>query len=138
MKKEVSKKINLRELDDIACSNVIVSRQIKRLVNKFPSMKSVSIDCWTHGRHYELFECKNDKFIWSAKKGDSDEYIKTPIDSEELFDSEMNKLIVTTYRTMCDSQTDESLLVTTEELLAYAESKLQELLHDEGEEEKAV
>ena len=42
----VEKKVDVRKLDDVDCSNIAVSHQIKRMVNKFPSMRNLSINCY--------------------------------------------------------------------------------------------
>ena len=51
-------KINLRDLDDVSCSNIVVSRQIRHLVRKNQSFGDIAIDCWVHGGHYTRFRCK--------------------------------------------------------------------------------
>lgn len=120
-------KINLRDLDDTACTNVVVSRQIRRFIRKFPSAKDFTIDCWAHGGHYTRFESKDDKFIWYTDKND-----KLVSTDDSLTKEELNKLIVFTYQAMCDSQSEVDLIDTPEDLLAYAETKLQELLKEEN------
>lgn len=123
MEKEV--KIKLHELDDVACANVIVSRQIKRMVKKFPSMEEISIDCHAHDGHYKKFKYDNGNFIWTNTNN------KQLTPNEESLDyNYLNKLLVYTYRTMCDMQNGVDISDTPEELLAYAESKLQEMLQD--------
>lgn len=135
-KKEVTdKKIDLRKLDDIDCSNVVVERQIRRMLSKFPSMAdNMAVDCWTHGGHYTNFTFKGGKFIWKAE--DKSHCLKgceiLTDDNEDLYSDELNKLLVYTYRTMCDSQNCVDLVDTPEDLLAFAETKLQEMLRDEN------
>ena len=46
---------------------------------------------------------------------------------------EINKLIRFTYQTMCDSMNAIDLTDTPEDLLSYAEQKLQELINSEKE-----
>lgn len=130
--KNDEKKVNLRDLDDVACSNVVISRQIKRLIRKFPSMKSIAMDCWVHGGHYTKFEMTHDKFKWFI----DDSYTNTKglkvltSDNEDLLDEELNKLLVYTHRAMCDNKDGVDLIDTPEDLLAFAETKLQEMLKD--------
>ena len=130
---KVSKKVNLRTLDDVSCSNIVVSRQIRRLIGKFPSFKCTPIDCWVHGGHYIQFESRPTKFVWKCDK--NAQYIKgletISSDSPELSKEELNKLIIFTHRAMCDMQNGVDLTDTPEDLLAYAETKLQELLAEE-------
>ena len=66
-KEAAEKKINLRDLDDMACSNVVVARQIKRMIKKQPSMDDIAVDCWVHGGHYTRFKYKGGKFIWNVE-----------------------------------------------------------------------
>lgn len=135
VKKEATeKKINLRDLDDTACSNVVVARQIKRMIRKFPSMDDMAVDCWVHGGHYTRFKYKGGRFVWSVEgsapciKG-----CETITDDSDVLDKEeLNKLIVFTHRAMCDSQNGIDLVDTPEDLLAFAETKLQEMLREEN------
>jgi len=133
-KDAAEKKINLRELDDVACSNIVVSRQIKRFINKFPSMNELAMDCWVHGGHYTKFLFKGGKFIWECENGahhaNGCECVTD--DSDVLSNEELNKLIVFTHRAMCDSQNSVDLVDTPEDLLAFAETKLQEMLREEN------
>ena len=122
-----TKKVNLRDLDDMACSSVVVTRQIKKLIYKFPSMKEIAIDCWAYGDHYTKFKCSNNKFIWLTNDGK-----KLSANDEELTKEALNKLIVTTYRTMCDSQNGVDIVDTPEDLLAFAEQKLKEMLAEDN------
>lgn len=130
--KQTDSKINLRDLDDTACTNVVCTRQIKKMIRKFPSMSEISFDCWVKSGHYTKFKFKNDRFIWTTDNGDS-----IANDSEDLDKYDLNKLIVFTYQAMCDSQAGVDLTDTPEDLLAYAETKLLELLHDEEASEVA-
>jgi hypothetical protein len=133
-KEAAEKKINLRDLDDVACSNVVVARQIKRMIKKFPSMDDMPVDCWVHSGHYTRFKYKGGKFVWSVEgsapciKG-----CESITDDSDLLDKyELNRLIVSTYREMCDSQSGIDLVDTPEDLLAFAETKLQEMLREEN------
>jgi hypothetical protein len=132
--KPVEKKINLRDLDDTECTNVVCGRQIKRMIRKFPSMADMAIDCWIHGGHYTRFKFKDGKFIWSVE--DNAPCIKgcesVTSDSDVLDKYELNKLIIFTHRAMCDSQNDVDLVDTPEDILAFAETKLQEMLREEN------
>ena len=133
-KEAAEKKINLRDLDDMACSNVVVARQIKRMIKKSPSMDDMAMDCWVHGGHYTRFKYKGGKFIWCIEG--SEPCVKgcetITDDCDYLYKDELNKLIVSTYRTMCDSQNGIDLVDTPEDLLAFAETKLQEMLREEN------
>lgn len=130
--KEAKKEqINLRTLDDVDCANVVVSRQIKKLVRKVPSLSKSAIDCYVHGAHYIGFEFNGNKFIWHGavtdkrigeKKLTSDN-INMILDKDEL-----NKLLVNTYRSMCEVTDSVDLIDSPEDLLAFAETKLQEML----------
>ena len=133
-KEAADKKINLRDLDDTACSNVVVARQIKRMIRKFPSMDDMAIDCWVHGGHYTRFKFKGGKFIWSVEgKEPCVSGCETLTDDNELLDKyELNKLIIFTYRAMCDSQSGVDLVDTPEDLLAFAETKLQDMLREDN------
>ena len=42
--KQTDNKINLRDLDDTACTNVVCARQIKKMIRKFPSMSEIRPD----------------------------------------------------------------------------------------------
>ena len=132
-------KINLRDLDDVSCSNIVVSRQIRHLLKKNQSFSDIAIDCWIHGGHYTRFKYKNDKFSWYCEDGEPCEEGLQKIDSvttDSLFNDEWNKLMVFTYRTMCDSMNGVNVEDSPEDLLALAESKLQEMLHDEDSSNK--
>lgn len=131
--KKEEKKINLRDLDDVACSNVVVSRQIRHLVRKNQSFSDIAIDCWVHGGHYTRFKCKNDKFHWYSEDSEPHEESLQEINHKTdcLYNDEWNKLIVFTHRAMCDSLNGVDIEDTPEDLLAFAESKLQEILNDE-------
>ncbi len=131
--KQAEKKINLRDLDDTACTNVVCGRQIKRMIRKFPSMDDIAIDCWVHDGHYTRFKFKNGKFHWSVEdKAPCIKGFETITDDcEDLYKDELNKLIVHTYHTMCDIQNGVDIVDTPEDLLAYAESKLQEMLRED-------
>lgn len=133
-KESADKKINLRELDDTACTNVVCGRQIKRMIKKFPSMDDMAIDCWVHGGHYTRFKFKGGKFIWEVEGKDPclPGCEKLTDDSDVLDKYELNKLIVFTHRAMCDSQSGIDLVDTPEDLLAFAETKLQEMLREEN------
>lgn len=133
-KKDTSNnKVNLRDLDDVACTNVVCGRQIKRMIKKFPSMNDTAIDCWVHGGHYTQFKFKNGKFVWLVNGKDPcvSGCEKISDDSDKLDKYELNKLIVSTYRSMCDSQNGVDIVDTPEDLLAFAETKLQEMLREE-------
>ena len=133
-KEATEKKINLRDLDDTACTNVVCARQIKRMIRKFPSMDDLAMDCWVHGGHYTKFKFKGSRFIWYADPSGTFisgcESLKD--DSDSLDKYELNKLITSTYRAMCDSQNCVDLVDTPEDLLAFAETKLQEMLKEEN------
>lgn len=133
-KEATEKKINLRDLDDTACTNVVCARQIKRMIRKFPSMDDLAMDCWVHGGHYTKFKFKGGRFIWCADPSEAFisgcESLKD--DSDSLDKYELNKLITSTYRAMCDSQNCVDLVDTPEDLLAFAETKLQEMLKEEN------
>lgn len=133
-KEATEKKINLRDLDDTACTNVVCARQIKRMIRKFPSMDDLTMDCWVHGGHYTKFKFKGGRFIWYVDSSGAFisgcESLKD--DSDSLDKYELNKLITSTYRAMCDSQNCVDLVDTPEDLLAFAETKLQEMLKEEN------
>lgn len=134
-KDTADKKINLRDLDDTECTNVVCGRQIKRMIRKFPSMADMSIDCWIHGGHYTRFKFKDGKFIWEVENNAP--CIKgcesVTSDSGVLNKYELNKLIVFTFSAMCASMNGANIEDTPEDLLALAESKLQELLSSESQ-----
>lgn len=132
--KKDEKKINLRELSDVDCSNVVVSRQIRRMARKFPSMCELTMDCWSHGGHYVKFLLTdNDVMKWECcKDGPVTDGCQTLFaTNEDLTSDELNKLLVYTYRTMCDNKDGVDIIDTPEDLLAFAETKLQEMLKDE-------
>jgi hypothetical protein len=120
------KKVSLRNLDDVACSNVIVTRQIAKMLRKFPSMRELAIDCFTNNEHYVKFTWLDGKPIqWTDVKG-------CVLNAKEdfIYKEDLNKLLVYTYRAMCDNQDSVDLIDTPEDLLAFAESKLQEMLKE--------
>lgn len=118
----------LRTLDDTDCSNVVVSRQIRRFIKKSPSFKEMPMVCYIHGA----------KFIWSGFTYDkSHKPITVTSDDECLNKDELNKLIVSTFQTMCDLNNCEDIVDTPEDLLEYAEMKLREMLNDESNTESA-
>ena len=128
-------KINLRDLDDVACSNIVISRQIKHLIKKNPSFSDIAIDCWVHGGHYTRFKYKNDQFYWYSENNEPHlEGLECLNNKTEcLYNDEWNKLIVFTHSAMCDSMSGADVEDTPEDLLALAESKLQELLSSESQ-----
>lgn len=130
-KNKEDKKVSLRDLDDVACSNVVVTRQIRRLVAKFHSMKETAIDCWVHGGHYTKFELTNsNKLRWHCDKNVPCAKKVIYATDDELTKEELNKLLVSTHRDMCDNKEGVDLIDTPEDLLAFAETKLQEMLKD--------
>lgn len=132
MKEAADKKINLRDLDDISCTIVVCGRQIRKMIKKFPSMDDITIDCWVYSGHYTQFKLKNNKFTWIADPCDKCKPGCEIINEDSDIDKEeLHKLIVFTYHSMCDSQNGVDLSDTPEDMLAFAESKLQELLRDE-------
>lgn len=130
--------INLRELDDVSCTNVVTARQIRRLVKKFPTMEHTDIDCWVHGGHYIKFKSGDNRFTWycDIKEPHFEGCEKIKSDDSELSVNELNKLIVHTYRSMCDVLNGTDISDTPEDILAFAEMRLQELLHDENRSEQ--
>lgn len=132
-------KINLRDLDDVSCSNIVVSRQIRHLVRKNQSFSDIAIDCWVHGGHYTRFKSKNEKFSWYCEDGEPYEEGLQKIDNKTdcLYNDEWNKLLVFTHRSMCDSLNGVDIEDTPEDLLAFAESKLQEMLSDNESDENS-
>lgn len=128
------KNINLRSLDDETCSIFVVARQIRKMINKFPSLADTEMDCWLRQGHYTRFQCKGDKFIWYANTADKfmPDCEKLTHDNETLYKDELNKLMVSTFRDMCDSQNSVDLADTPEDLLAFAEEKLKEMLKEES------
>lgn len=125
--------LSLRRLDDTDCSNIVMSRRLRRLAKKFPSLSELSIDCWTHGGHYTTFKMKNNMPTWicNIKEVHYPSEVTVQLDSESLDKEELNKLLVFTYRTMCDNQDSIDLLETPEDILNFAEQKLKRLLSDE-------
>ena len=124
---DTRRKMNLRDLDDTDCTSVVVAKRILRMIHKFPELKTCSIDCFAQGMHFITFTLGNKEFIWITDDG------KQFTSKDDLLTHEyLNKLIVDTFRTMCDSQDSEDLSDTPEDLLAFAETKLQEMLHDEN------
>lgn len=135
---DTKKKVSLRELDDVACSNVVVTRQIKKMIRKFPSMNELAIDCWIHGGHYTKFKYSNDSITWIHSDADkvTNGYKVLKAVDECLDKDELNKLLVTTFNSMCDNMNNMDFIDTPEDLLSFAESKLQEMLRDESIEYK--
>lgn len=123
----------LRTLDDTDCTNVVVSRQIRKFIRKFPSFKDMPMTCYTHGAQFDTFKLAGDKFIWSGRMHDcfNNQYISVASTDEDICNDELNRLIVSTFRTMCELNSDEDISDTPEDLLEYAEMKLQEMLNDE-------
>lgn len=121
----------LRTLDDVCCTNVITSRNIRRLIRKHDNLSKVSIDCWVHGWHYVTFELSEGRFKWLPEYDRFHTHAVIYDNDEDLESTELNKLIVETYRSMCDLLNDDtSFIDTPEELLAVAEERLKQLLAD--------
>lgn len=133
--KKEEKRINLRDLDDVACSNIVVSRQIRHLIKKHPSFSDIAIDCWVHGGHYTRFKCKNGRFYWYSENNEPHKEGLARLDDKTtcLYNDEWNKLIIFTHSAMCESMRDADIEDTPEDLLVLAESKLQELLSSESQ-----
>jgi hypothetical protein len=132
----VEKKVDVRKLDDVDCSNIAVSHQIKRMVNKFPSMRNLSINCYAYGTHYTNFKFENNVFTWTGDVYDvlRGRKVVSTDDADSLLDKDsMNKLINDTFNTMLDSVNETDLVYTPEELLAFAEEKLKALLAENPE-----
>ena len=126
MKESTEKKINLRDLDDTACTNVVCGRQIRKMIRKFPSMSEITFDCYVSCGHFTKFKAKDNKFVWYTDNFDS-----ISSDSEDLDKYDLNKLIVFTHQAICDSLNGVDIEDTPEDLLAFAEAKLQEMLHED-------
>lgn len=128
-------KINLRNLDDIDCANVVVTRQIKKFVKKFPNMREAAMECWTNSDHYTKFKLSDNGSIhWiSVETEYPHRQSVLHANDRDLDREDLNKLLVYTYRTMCDCNDGIDLIDTTEDLLAFAESKLKALLSEEAE-----
>ena len=95
-------------------------------MKKYSNLSSSGIDCWTHGKHYVKFDIDNNKFKWADSKGG---FVLNS--SDELYSDELNKLLVCTYRTMCDMLSDENAFIDTpEDILMYAEQKLRALIEE--------
>lgn len=126
------KSINFRELDDLECSNIVIARQIRRLVKKFPSLQESVINCWVHGGHYTKFKFDDNKFVWfcNEKEPYLKGYEKITNECRDLYKDELNKLLVFTHDALCSSCTPTELADTPEDLLSLAETKLQEMLND--------
>ena len=125
----------LRKLNDLTCSIVVNTRSIKKMLKKYPNLENMSMECWTVGGPYVQFKVKNHKFTWVTGEGDvivMDSIINdedNPIDWESL-----NKLLVWTYRTMCDSMGDNfEFIDSPEDLLSFAEARLKQMLAEEAE-----
>ena len=130
---ENTNKISLRELDDVSCSNVVISRQIRRMINKVPSFSNLSMNCHVCGAHYTNFKLANEKFIWTGNVYDK-RFGKQTVSSEDceyLDKNDINKLLVFTFRAMCENNEVE-IVDTPEDLLALAEVKLKEMLSEES------
>lgn len=127
----------MRTLDDTQCSNIIIAKNIRRLVGKFPNMKKIAIDCWVHDGHYTEFELQGSNLVWRHDKNRKCTNGLPTVNhtNENLSTDEINKLIRFTYQTMCDSMNSIDLTDTPEDLLSYAEQKLQELINSEKESE---
>lgn len=118
---------NLRKLDDTDCTNVITTRNINRLINKYSNLSNIKVNCWVHEKHYTQFDLENNKFKWTDTKGGS-----ILNSSDDLSSEELNKLLVHTYRNMCDTLSDNVAFIDTpEDILLYAEQKLRSLIDDE-------
>lgn len=123
----------LRKMDDVSCTNIVTVRNIKKLIKKYPSLTHIAIDCWVCGGHYTTFECNQDSFVWYAEPKDGYYLDKITGDEEDVTSDQLNKLIVHTYRTMWDNLGEDiEFIDTPEELLAYAEQKLQQMLKEES------
>lgn len=123
----------LRKLDDIDCSNHVIANYMYKLIHKHDHLKSVSIDCYVHSGHYTKFVYDQGTYKWFVDKMHSylSDCTVLTLDSEDLTVDELHKLLVATYDVMCNSLNDNvEFIDTPEDLLAYAEQKLQSLLAD--------
>ena len=117
---------DLSKLSDTECTNVLTTKNMYRLIKKYSNLSSTDIDCWTNGKHYVKFDLENNKFKWTDSKGG---FVLNS--SDELYSDELNKLLVCTYRTMCDMLSDENAFIDTpEDILMYAEQKLRALIEE--------
>lgn len=134
--KEATKKVSLKDLDDISCSNVVIARQIKKICRKFPFMRSTDIDCWVHNHHFTKFKInENEMLTWLYKVDPAlNDYESVSLDDQSLYNEELHKLLVFTHEAMCDNKDNVDLIDTPEDLLSFAESKLKEMLMDEASE----
>lgn len=132
---KLTEKQLMRTLDDTQCSNIIIAKNIRKLVNKFPNMKAITMDCWVHDGHYTEFELQGANLVWHHDKNRKCVNGLPTVNhtNENLSSDEINKLIRFTYQTMCDSMNSIDLIDTPEDLLNYAEQKLQELINSERE-----
>lgn len=126
---------NIRELDDLNCTNYITTKCIKKLVKKHSSLKTKVSNCFINGTQYIMVDVPKYNFIWftDGESGFVKRYNKSKlvddIKREWLEPEELNRLIVNTYRHLCDSLGDDiDLADTPEDILAYAEQQLQNLL----------
>lgn len=123
----MEKKINLRKLNDTDCTSVVATRQMMKLIKQFPSLNKCHINRCVDGKLFTKFEKHENELVWLTDKGDVISSKDEDVDRDSL-----NKLIVHTFRTMCAQHNNNvDLSETPEDILAYAESKLQELLHDD-------
>ena len=129
---DTTQKVNLRDLDDISCANVVMSRQIRHLVRKSPSLGDISIDCWVHDGHYTRFKCHGEELSWYCEDGEpcKEDLKKIGSNTDCFYKDEWNKLLAFTFQTMCESLNGLCVEDTPADLLSIAESKLQQLLHD--------
>lgn len=125
----------LRKLSDLTCSIVVNTRNIKKMLKKYPNLEDMPIECWIPNGPYVRFKFKGHRLTWINDCGKSITIDSVLNDEDSTIDwASLNKLLVWTYRTMCESMDNSfEFIDSPEDLLSFAETKLKQMLAEEAE-----
>lgn len=127
---EILFKTPLRKLNDTLCSIVVNTRGIRKLVSKNPSLAEMNMDCWTADDNQHCFLMKNGKLQWRSKKAGIVS-LDNLINDEDCDFESANKLLVYTYRNMCELLASDGIqLDSDEDLLEYANALMKEYINE--------
>lgn len=128
---------SIQKLNDEQRTIFMVTKQIKHFVKRFSDVRNIRINCWVNGGHYTRFKCDETltKFSWLVDLNEKFKCDEITLETENITDLDFNKLLVTTFRTMCASLDEQKdVLSSPEDILEYAEQKLKELISEETSE----
>ena len=115
--------------DELTKANTTVLKQILRLKRKSPKiLSSTKLNCCVQEAIYNRVYWEDGMLKW----GSSASPIVLTYYDEFLNLHELNKLLVYTYRAMCEAANPDLLNDSPEDLLEFAEEKLKKLLKEVG------